>query len=82
MSAIQALSKLFNVDKTIDPIQHIIKNSNNKFKIRSRITLGLQVIEDAHSLAKNTALNPNQEIFHHIEKHFSRKENTKRTTKQ
>lgn len=57
-SAINSLNKPFNVNKTVDTIQKLIRNSNKKFKIswvKAHVgTLGLGN-EEADALAKNAA---------------------------
>lgn len=53
----------------MDAIQQIVKSSINFFlKSLSKVDLGIQGIEDADTLTKNTALNPRREIYHYIEK--------------
>lgn len=59
ISAIEALSKPLNFDKTIDAIQQIAKESNNIFKISwVKAHVGTQGKEDLGALPKHAALNP------------------------
>lgn len=68
----RSLNKPYNVNKTVDTIQDLVKNSNNKFRIRwVKAHVGIQGNEEADRLAKNAVLNDNKESKYNLTKSIS-----------